>query len=92
MNPTTPEKWLTLAQLRAELGKVLPGRRDGTQVPPTSRTLYKWQTGPNPMPFIPKPSSGQGTGHRTGRWYVLSEVMTWLQDPVAYWKRKKASA
>lgn len=48
----------------------------------------------HPLPFIPKPATGAGTGQRTGRWFRLSDVLRWLEDPAAYWssvKRPKAS-
>ena len=82
----TTEKYLTLEQLQDELAKVLPER-------PARRTLYQWmEAKENPMPFIPKPATGKGTGKRTGRWFVLSRVLRWLEDPAGYWaSTRKAS-
>ena len=73
------EKLLTLQQLQDELAKILPQR-------PARRTLYTWmEAKENPMPFITKPGSGKGTGRRTGRrtgrWFRLSDVLRWLENP-----------
>jgi len=76
------EKLLTTAQLQTELAKILPAR-------PGSRTLYSWMACPQPMPFIRRPATGQGTGTRTGRMYRLSDVLEWLEDPAGYWDRKR---
>lgn len=77
MNNT--EKLLTLEQLQDELAKVLPER-------PARRTLYGWmETKTSPMPFIPRPGTGKGTGKRTGRWFRLSHVLRWLESPADYY-------
>lgn len=76
------EKLLTLQQLQGELAKVLPDGPDGEPQRPARRTLYTWmEAKENPMPFITKPGSGKGTGRRTGRWFRLSDVLRWLENP-----------
>ena len=63
------EKRLTLEQIQDELEKILPER-------PATRTLYAWMArSKNPMPFKFKP--GQG------RWFLLSDVLAWLDAPSA---------
>ncbi len=80
--PMNTEKLLTLIQLQDDLAEILPER-------PARRTLYTWmEAKENPMPFVAKPSSGKGTGKRTGRWFMRSHVREWLLDPVGYWARR----
>lgn len=80
------EKLLTLQQLQAELAKVLPNGPDGETQRPARRTLYTWMEAKEyPMPFVPKPASGKGTGKRTGRWFRLSHVLRWLESPADYY-------
>jgi len=82
----TEEKWLELDELCDALARTLPDRS-------CKQTIYRWiEQKPYGMPSIPKPGSGSGTGKRTRRWYILSEVKEWLRDPAAYWaRRSKAS-
>jgi hypothetical protein len=80
------EKLLNLEQLQNELAKILPER-------PARRTLYTWMEAKvHPMPFIVKPATGKGTGRRTGRWFVLSRVLSWLEDPAGYYAAKGPKA
>lgn len=73
------EKLLTLEQLQGELAKILPQR-------PARRTLYTWMEAKEyPMPFIVKPATGKGTGKRTGRWFRLSHILRWLENPADYY-------
>ena len=60
----TPEKALTLAQLREKLGKVLPSV-------PTSRTLYRWME-LSGMPYSQMTS-------RNRRTFKFSQVLRWLE-------------
>ena len=80
------EKLLTLEQLQDELAKFLPER-------PARRTLYTWmEAKEHPMPFIVKPATGKGTGKRTGRWFVFSRVLNWLEDPAGYYAAEHSKA
>ena len=80
-----PEKLKTFEELQDALAEILPER-------PSRRTINIWLELPtNPMPFVPKPGRGKGTGLRTHRWFRFSDVLAWLEDPVDFWARKKAS-
>ena len=82
----TPEKLLTYEEMQDALAEVLPSR-------PSRRTVNIWlEALDRPMPSIPKPGSGKGTGRRTHRWFRLSDVLAWLEDPVAFYARKKAAS
>ena len=87
------EHLLDLGQLQDALAKVLPTDTAGNEQRPARRTLYGWMEAKKyPMPCIQRPCTGQGTGKRTGRWFRLSDVLAWLEDPVAYYANKaKAS-
>ena len=92
--PTAPlERRLTLAQAQDLLSTVLPLNSDGTPHRPSVRLLYQWmERTKDPMPWIAKPGTGKGTGRRTGRWFLASQLMAWLDDPAGYWTaRRKAS-
>ena len=77
MNPT--EKLLNKNELLAALAEVLPE-------PPCSKTINLWLALEKfPMPSIPKPGSGKGTGKRTHRWFRLSAVLAWLDNPAEFY-------
>ena len=80
------EKLKTFEEIQAALAEILPER-------PSRRTINIWLELPNnPMPSLPKPGRGKGTGLRTHRWFRLSDVLAWLENPVAYYARKKAAS
>ena len=87
MNPT--EKLLNKKELLEHLAEVLPE-------PPCSKTINLWLALEKfPMPSIPKPGGGKGTGKRTHRWFRLSDVMAWLNSPADFYAqlgtKKRAS-
>lgn len=78
------ERLLTLEQLQDALQDILPLGPDGKARRPSRATLYRWlERKPFPMPCVPRPS-----GH--GRWFRLSAVLEWLEDPAAFWSAHKA--
>jgi hypothetical protein len=94
MTPETPdhtERLLTMDEIREAMAEKLP-RRKGLPAPPCRRSIYLWLKAKYPMPSIPRPGSGPGTGRRTTRMFLRSQVFAWLDDPPGYWAaRRKAS-
>lgn len=81
------EKLKTFQEIQAALAEILPQ-------PPSRRTINIWlEASRFPMPSVANPGSGKGTGKRTHRWFRLSEVLEWLENPEAFYakKNKKAS-
>jgi hypothetical protein len=83
------ERLLTMDELRIALAEKMP-RRKGEAVPPCRRTIYLWLAAkPYPMPSVPRPTSGRGTGRKTVHMFLRSQVFAWLDDPAAYWTRRQ---
>lgn len=76
---TTPEdpqeRRLTLKELREALAAKLPER-------PDHKTIYRWLALPDPLPCKRNPGG-------RGRLFLLSHVLSWLDDPAAYWGHNK---
>ena len=81
-DPTEPR--LTLAQLRAAL--VGP---KFSRMPDTKR-LYRWLALDLPMPSKTLP--GTGKAGRATRRFLLSHVLAWLENPEAYYCRKRRAS
>jgi hypothetical protein len=81
-DPAEPR--LTLDELRAALVGPKFKRK------PDTKTVYRWLGQPQPCPCKINPGSA-GKGRCTRR-FLLSHVLAWLDDPAAYYgKRRKAS-
>ena len=85
------ERLLTMDEIRIALAEKIP-HRNGQAKPPCRRTIYLWLAAKYPMPSVPRPGSGPGTGKRTTHQFLKSQVFAWLDDPAGYWAdRRKAS-
>jgi len=83
-DPTEPR--LNLKQIREALAPKL-GRR------PDVKTVYNWLALPEPMPCKVNPGTGPGRPDgRTVRRFLLSHVLAWLDDPQAYYGRKRRAS
>jgi len=79
------EPRLNLKQVREALAPKL-GRR------PDVKTVYNWLALPEPMPCKILPGTGQGPDGRNVRRFLLSHVLAWLDDPQAYYGRKRRAS
>lgn len=83
------ERLLTMDEIRLAMADKLP-RRKGEPAPPCRRSIYLWLAAkPYPMPSVPRPGSGPGTGRKTTHMFLKSQVFAWLDDAAAYWARRR---
>lgn len=77
---------LSMAELRQALVDAKKFKRR-----PDVKTVYHWLAlSPCPMPC--KINPGSGKRGRTARTYLLSHVLAWLDDPAAYYGRKRKAS
>lgn len=85
------ERLLTMDEIREAMAEKLP-LRAGKPAPPCRRCIYYWLKAKYPMPSVPRPGTGPGTGKRAIHMFLRSQVFAWLDDPAGYWAALKRRA
>lgn len=81
------EKRLSMDELRAALVGPKFKRR------PDVKTIQRWMAQqPHPCPCKVMPGTGKGDTGRCVRRFLLTHVLAWLDDPAAYYGRRRRAS